>query len=730
MSNSTGPSDSTAASPSSTDPIYGSEPADQNFASSGRSAGSTREGEPVSAGESTENVNSQILPGEENLSEEERQEIFSQIDQVASRSRLDERRGNFEFTPNKNGGFFPLLINILALLAIAGGVYYADYFYSRQEEQLDVQSDSYLSAEGKIIEEYKKESERKLSEKENEIQDIQQDLEKIKEERQELATHMEQRIDEREEELRTELEAEIREEQERLEAQGISEEELENRLSEIRKERREELESRLEGYRDEMQAELEEKQQELAEAEETAQQILDEARQEKENLIEESQQREEELREQMEEQKERLSQQAGQAQEKLSELSEQRQQEQLILDQISSLYLDIRNALSNNETQKAMERISALRELINSPNVVQMSALSKRREVDTFLLSTIEEYINKTQRSSGESSLLETAQLLSSAKASVSSAQEALEKGDRYTAERYFNQALTTIPAIETAHNEVRQIEGEKRGERVEELISLAEEQREEGNMEEAVSKLATAAAEASPFNSGKAREAVRKLNTMLTESYESTIEENRQEFEARREELRSRINELTTRLDRVNAELEKTEKTLAEREQELEDEVSSLESRLNKLQEENNEADTRIKQLETRITEGESKQEELEEEKRRLEGRVEDLRTQLSKVEANYKSVQKRNQRLERDLDEAAEEMAEMVAGSGGNTTLSEAVDRYSDFRETQRELLSTGDAETQNKARKNFEDFLRSEAISSIFPDLPSLYDRSHSE
>lgn len=645
----------------------------------------------------------ELPPEMENLTEEEREEIFSQINEAAAGTRMETRKDLPDFTPSKRGSVFPIVVNLLAVLIIAGAVYYADRYFSRQEEQLNVQADAYLSAEGKILEELKRETERKLNEKESEIEGIRQNLQQIEEERESLAQNMEQRIEEREQQLRAELQRAMEEERSRLEARGMGDEELQRQLEQFQESRREKLEAAIAEYRSEMRQELEQKQQELAEAEATAERILQEANRERQELLEESRQREAELRTEFEEERERLTAQTSRAQEELEQLSEQRRNEQLILDQISSMYLDIKRSLQNGNSQQAIERIDELRELIESPSVRRLPTLSKRREVDTFLLSTLEEYVNKTQRSAGETSLLESAKRVSSVKAAVESAQEALNEDDIYTAQRYFSQALAAIPEIETAHNEVTRIDGLRRGERVEELISLGEEQRDAGEVQAALDRFISAAAEASPYNADKAREAATRLQTLLQARYERQIEEREDEYRENREQLRSRISTLASRFEEVNG-------ALTEARQEL-----SL------LEEQSSESGERIAALESRV-------EELSGQKERTEAELNSLRTEKERLEEQYAAAQKRVEELRQDMEEAAEEMASLVAGSETSSLLRSAVDRYSSFRSDQRDILASGTPMAPTVAKERFERFLRSDEISSIFPGLPQLYEQSH--
>ncbi len=624
----------------------------------------------------------------ENLSEKERAEIFEQIENVATGGGLKDRKDLFTIHALKKGGVFPLIVNIIAVLAMAGGVYYANHYFSRQEEELNLRSSSYLSAESKIIEEFKKESEKRLQEKESEIENIKSDLLKIEQEREALAADIEEQISSREEELRRQLEQSLAEERERLENQGISEEELQQRLAEFQEARSGEIDEAVSRFRGEMEAELQEKEQELAEAEATAQRILDEAGREREELIEETRRREEELQSQYEEEMEQLSVQAGRVQEELEELSELRKNEQLVLDQISSMYLQIESAIEERKPQEAMDRIKALRDLIERPSVSRLPSLEKRREVDNFLISTLEEYVNKTQRSTADTSLLDSAKLLASAKASVESAQEALAEGDGYTARRYFSQALSTVPELDTAHEEINILDALNRGARVDELLALAEEAASAGSTDEAADRYAAAAAEASPANSEKARSAVNRLEELITARYQES-----------QNALEEKIAEVNEKLAAASQEIPPLEERIEALQEELEAENTAVENRLRSLEEEKSQLQHRISQL---------------------NGEIEDL-------EIRHSAAKEQADRLQKNLEEAANEIASMVSGTGTNSLLLEAVDRYSRFRDTQRSLLSSA-GEGSGRAEKNFEEFLRSNEISSLFPDLAEIYRQSH--
>ena len=83
-------------------------------------------------------------------SEDERRKILEEIDQVANASRLTATDLE-EYRPRKRGIFFPVLINVLALLFIAGGWFAADAWFKSRQQTLSLKTNQLFSAEGTLL---------------------------------------------------------------------------------------------------------------------------------------------------------------------------------------------------------------------------------------------------------------------------------------------------------------------------------------------------------------------------------------------------------------------------------------------------------------------------------------------------------------------------------------------------------------------------------------------------
>jgi hypothetical protein len=196
-----------------------------------------------------------LIDEDSGIFSEEQHEILSQIEKVANENKISVSPSTFSIKALKKGILFPILVNIIALLALAGCLFAIFYFMQLEEARIVVGGTAIESAEGKLLAELKREADAKLAEKEAEIASIQSQLQEISRERADLLASMEERIQTKEEELRRELEAELEAEKQRLVEQDLSDAELETRLKEFEAQKTAELNEKLEAFRQEAEAE-------------------------------------------------------------------------------------------------------------------------------------------------------------------------------------------------------------------------------------------------------------------------------------------------------------------------------------------------------------------------------------------------------------------------------------------------------------------------------------------
>ncbi|GEM_PF-2377274 len=633
----------------------------------------------------------------EGFSEEERREIVAQIDQVATGNRLGTSEAFTKFEPEKKGSLFPLVVNILAVLLIAAGVFGTNYYFSQRIEELSVKSTQIESAEGKILEEVKKESEQKLKAKESEISKIREDLQQIEQERQTLQENMQAEIEAKEQELQEELRAALSSERRRLESEGVSSEEMQNRLEQFRAQQEERYSAALQEYRSKTMQQLEEKEQELQEAKATAEQILAEANREKEEILKETQEREEELRQQFETERERLTAETSEAKEELEQLSEIRQNEQLYRDQINGMYREIQTALEGGDRHTALTKIADMREFLQNVAINEAPSIAKRRDIDQFFLGLLEDQSTKTGTSSPDESLLEAAKTISSLRSTVEEAQKLQQEGKLYEAKRYFNRATELIPSVSTAVTQLEKINRQESGERIRELLSAADTSVEEGELEQAAEQFTAAITEAAPVHTAAARSAVEGL----LQIFETRLERAKADYDTAEAELLTEQRQLQSQLDLLKEERKALQETLLQSDKtsdQLNDEIDRKDTRISELQE-------TLKQKETQI---------------------DTLNRRVTRLEKEQQQLTQRYRKAQEELDDAVDQMAELVSRGESNSRLREAVQRYEQFKQRSSTLLTSPNSQNMAAAQAEFERFVTSEEIKSLFPELSSLYTR----
>ena len=195
-----------------------------------------------------------VLTEETSISDEDRREILADIEDVVRKNRITVSEDLFRIRPQKSGVLLPTLINILAIAAVGAVFYYSARFFEARQETMSLQVSTVTGAEGRLLEELKRESAEQIARKEEEISRIQDELARIESQARTLQTDFESALQQREEELRAELELELEAERVRLQALDITPAEMDSRLREFEIQKQQELQQRIEEFRIQMQA--------------------------------------------------------------------------------------------------------------------------------------------------------------------------------------------------------------------------------------------------------------------------------------------------------------------------------------------------------------------------------------------------------------------------------------------------------------------------------------------
>jgi len=427
------------------------------------------------------------LGKDSSINAQDRREILATIDKVANANRLSAGPETFVLKPRRRGILFPLLVNVLALSFTAAAVMGLKIVSERREAEVRQSGTVVATAEGKLIQELKRESDSQLKEKDKAIAEIQGRLVALDKERLDLASSIEERVRRREAELRAEMAAELEKERQRLIEQGFSEAAIQERLKRFEAEKTAAFRRELAAFQKAAQAEKDAADARYAKLREEYQVSISSLADERKRIQDEAKRREADLRSSLEAKEKELESQSAEAKAslerakaELSRLEEQRDRDAAVEDRILGLYGTVRAALRDRRFEDAVQGASALSAYLNDPAVAQAPSLQSRRQTDLFVAEALGSLARSELARTGADAtkLLRQAELLSSARDASSAADKALRAGDAATAEVKYREALEKVPEILAAHEfflaRLRDEEAVKRA-RLTDALSLAE---------------------------------------------------------------------------------------------------------------------------------------------------------------------------------------------------------------------------------------------------------------
>ena len=172
----------------------------------------------------------EVLQEEVQVSPEVRARILRQIDQVMAEGRRPAAAAELAVKARKKGILYPILINAAAAVVVALGFLSLGYVFRGEQSAVSLASAGFQSAEGRLLEVFRRQSESRLQEEQAQAQEAQERLRAG-----ELS--LAQRLREREQDLRRSMDAELKAERERLNARGLAVAEVEARLRALEAER-------------------------------------------------------------------------------------------------------------------------------------------------------------------------------------------------------------------------------------------------------------------------------------------------------------------------------------------------------------------------------------------------------------------------------------------------------------------------------------------------------------
>ncbi len=396
-----------------------------------------------------------VLDEQSGISKEDQQEILEEIEKVSEESRISVTPETMVIKAAKRGFVFPLLVNIFSIVLLAGGGFTLYYFFQRGETVLMEEGSAIASAEGKLIEELKKESEAALQAKNREINQIQSQLEDIDKRRLELQANMDEKIAARETELRGALDAELAAEREQLRQQGISEADITSRLNALETEKTAAVQQELDSFKRQAEEERLQGEEKLIALQNEYQQILAQAEAERQRVREEAAAQEAELRSQLDARTEELEQVTLEAREELNQLAAQQEKQTLAAGQLTGFYSRVKGDIQEGDFDGALENLDAIKEYLDDPSVATLPNMLQRREIELFVVDSISSLVKGEMRKAevDTSSLIASAELLNDMKNRVIEGDTLFRQGNIAVAEAKYREALNLMPEINKAHS-------------------------------------------------------------------------------------------------------------------------------------------------------------------------------------------------------------------------------------------------------------------------------------
>ncbi len=613
----------------------------------------------------------------EGFSEEEQLEIHQQIDQISGQNRISVTEELFKINAAKKGGTLPLIINIIGLIAIAATFFLTSRYFQQKEQDMAMKESSYESTEGSVIAELKRQAAEKLNKKQEEITQIQNELSKLDKESASLKENMNSLIKSKEQELRLEMEAALANERARLQRQNISTADLEKQLNEFQTNREITLQTDIEAFKNESAATLKAKEKELAKAKQIANDILEKANRDKAAIEADTQKREAELTAQFNAEKEALTKETSEATQQLKKLSELKKNEQLIQDQITGSYNNVIASLNEGKYNEAQIGIDNIKKLLDDPNIINLPAISKRKNVELFFLDTLEKEIKQSgaRTTTDFSTMTRAAEILIAARKSAELGATAEAEGNQYDAKRYYNEALSSLPQISRAVTNLRKIEASDRDANSKEYISLGNLALTKGQINDALKQYRDAANRTAPDN-------IPALNTALDgieKSLNMDKENLKKQYEKQIVNLNSQMDDLDIKTAELKNELEKSKETInslgAEKESDktsitkLEEEKNSLEQKLTELKTEKETLNNTVSELNSKINDSNKTIEQLKRNADVSYQTIDNLKTEVRKSAIAVETLTKRADRavkrasdLENELNDAVNQIVDLL--------------------------------------------------------------------
>jgi chromosome segregation ATPase len=342
------------------------------------------------------------------ISPEEQREILAGINRIAEKNRRSLSDDTQALPAGKKGGVFPVLVNVAAMIILAGGFFVLSRFHGREEVRVREGAAVYNPAERALIEEIRRETSSQLEAKENEISLISSKLTGVDAELQDLQSSVETMMGEKEAELRKEMGEAFDAERQRLVDQNLSEAAIAERMRLFDADRIARVNTELANYRQRLDAERAASESNLQNLQEEYRTNLSTLQNERSQILESSRAREASLHAQLEARTRELNAVSEQSQAALSSarselerLSGEQEKAGVIESQLGGYYAAVNSHIRAGRLGEAAEAVRAMREFLNTPAFQSLKSIQARKELYVSAADSLDVMISEARKNSG-----------------------------------------------------------------------------------------------------------------------------------------------------------------------------------------------------------------------------------------------------------------------------------------------------------------------------------------
>ncbi|MCK5199992.1 MAG: hypothetical protein KAR21_16655, partial [Spirochaetales bacterium] len=308
--------------------------------------------------------------------------------------------------------------------------------------------------------------------------------------------------------------------------------------------------------------------------------------------------------------------------------------------------------------------IDDVRNLLDDPNVTKLPSISKRKNVELFFLDSLEKEILQAgvRDTTDFTSLTRAAEVLLAARQSVEYGTAAEAEGSRYDAKRFYNEALSMLPQIARAVDNMNAIDASDKTARSREYLLLANKAADGGQDNEAIKQYRAAAI-------GTVQDNLDIALTTALNGIERVLKQEQDDLEASTKktitELSSELSKYEKTIDALSSNLETIESSNTE----LESEKNNLEEMVSGIDTREGELKNNIEALTSEMESSAKTIEQLNKKARESDETIAALTTEAKKTAFTIEILTKRAARavdraeiLERELNDAVNQIVELI--------------------------------------------------------------------